>query len=58
MNDVNQLFEKNKIAWNGSDARTNQNAVESLPLKFCGDNRHCCLAKINKTVLRIIAKRL
>ena len=58
MNDVYKLLKKNKVARNGSDARTNQNTVEPLLLKFCGDNRFCGLAKINKTMLCIIVKSL
>jgi len=58
MNDVNKLLEKNEVARDGSDARTNQNAVEPLLLKFCGDHRLCRLTKVNKTMLCVIAKSL
>lgn len=56
MNDVNQLLEKNEIAWDSSDARPNQNAVEAVLLKGCGDNRLSCFAKVNLTMLGVIAK--
>ncbi len=56
MNDVDQLLKKKELTREGSDARTNQNAVETLLLKFCGDNCLCCLAKVNQTMLDVIAK--
>ena len=58
MNDVYKLLKKNKVTRGGSDTRTNHNAVKLALLKFCGDNRLCCLAKINKTMLCVIAKGL
>jgi len=58
MNDVYKLLKKNEVTRDGSNARTNQNAVELLLLKFCSDNRLCCLAKVNKTMLCVIAKSL
>lgn len=50
MNLVDKLLKKKEVARDGgSDARTNQNTVEMLLLKFCGDNRLCCMAKVTKT---------
>lgn len=58
MNDVNKLLEKNEIARDGSDASPNQNAVESMLLKCCSDNRLSRLTKVNRTMLGVIAKCL
>lgn len=58
MNDVYKLLEKDEVARDGSDARTNQNAVEPLLLKFCGDHCLCRLTKVNKTMLCVISKSL
>jgi len=58
MNVVYKLLKKNEVTRDGSDTSTNQNTVELLFLKFCDDNRLCCLAKINKTMLCVIANSL
>ena len=58
MNDVDKLLEKKEVSRDGSDTCTNQNTVEWLLLKFCGDNRLCCLAKVNQTMHCVIAKSL
>ena len=58
MNDVYKLLKKNEVARDGSDARTNHNTTKLVLLMFCAENRLCCLAKINKTMLFVIAKSL
>ncbi len=58
MYDIYKLLKKNEVTRDGSDASTNQNAGESLLFKFSGNNRLCCLAKVNKAILNVIAKSL
>jgi len=58
MNDIYKLLKKNEVTRDGSDTRTNQNTVEFLPLKFCGNNRLGRLPKINQTMLGVITKSL
>jgi len=57
MNNVDKLLEKNQITRHISDARPNQNAVESMLFKLCGYNRLSCLTEVNKAMACIIAKR-
>ena len=56
MNNVDKLLEKNQITRHISDARPNQNTVVSMLLKLCSYNRFSCLAKVDKTMLCVIAK--
>ncbi len=56
MNHINKLLEKNQITRHISDARPNQNTVESMLLQLCGYHRLSCLTKVNKTMPCIITK--
>jgi len=58
MNDVNQLLEQEKVTGDGSDTRTNHNAVESLLLESGGDNSFCGLAKIGEAKVCVVAQSL
>ena len=58
MNDIDKLLEKNEVARDGSDIRTNKDAVEVLLLKFSGDHRLCCLTKVNQTMACVITKNI
>jgi hypothetical protein len=56
MNDVDKFLKKNEVARERTDASANQNAVESPILKSSRDNRRCCLAIVNQTMLYVMAK--
>ncbi len=58
MHDVNKPLEQDKIAWDGTDTRTNLDAIELPPLELSGDYRFRSLTKVDETLMCVIAKGL
>ena len=58
MNDIYKLLKEKEVAFHGSNASADQNALKLTFLELCRDKHFRCLAKVNKTMFCVITKSL